>query len=41
MSDPGIRSARRPGRNKELADIADYDCDADTGSELAFETAKE
>jgi len=39
MSDIGIRSARRPDWDKELADIADYVCDAEIDSDLAFETA--
>ena len=39
MSDLGIRSAKRPDWDAELADIADYVCDADIDSELAFETA--
>jgi 2-methylcitrate dehydratase len=39
MSDPGTRSAKRPGWDKELADIADYVCDARIDSDLAFETA--
>ena len=39
MSDSGTRSARRPDWDKELIDIADYVCDAEIDSELAFETA--
>jgi len=39
MSDIGIRSARRPDWDKELADIADYVCDAEIDSDVAFETA--
>jgi 2-methylcitrate dehydratase len=39
MPETGIRSAKRPDWDKELADIADYVCDADIGSDLAFETA--
>jgi len=39
MSDIGIRSAKRPDWDKELADIADYVCDAEIDSDVAFETA--
>jgi 2-methylcitrate dehydratase len=39
MSETGIRSATRPDWDKELAGIADYVCDADIDSDLAFETA--
>ena len=39
MSDLGIRSAKRPGWDKELIAIADYVCDTEIDSELAFETA--
>jgi 2-methylcitrate dehydratase len=39
MSETGIRSAKRPDWDKELADIADYVCDTDIDSGLAFETA--
>ena len=39
MSDLAIRSAKRPDWDRELADIADYVCDADIDSDLAFETA--
>ncbi|MEM9400962.1 MAG: bifunctional 2-methylcitrate dehydratase/aconitate hydratase [Pseudomonadota bacterium] len=39
MSDIGIRSAARPDWDPELAAIADYVCDADISSDLAFETA--
>jgi 2-methylcitrate dehydratase len=39
MSDIGIRSARRPDWDRELAGIADYVCDAEIDSDLAFETA--
>ena len=39
MSERGIRSAKRPDWDKELTDIADYVCDADIDSDLAFETA--
>lgn len=39
MSGIGVRSAIRPDWDKELADIADYVCDAEIDSDLAFETA--
>ena len=39
MSDLGTRSAKRPDWDTELADIADYVCDAEIDSDLAFETA--
>jgi len=39
MSEIGIRSAKRPDWDKELADIADYVCDVQIDSDLAFETA--
>ena len=39
MSDIGTRSAKRPDWDRELAAIADYVCDADIDSDLAFETA--
>ncbi len=39
MSDLGIRSAKRPDWDRELTDIADYACDAEIDSDLAFETA--
>jgi 2-methylcitrate dehydratase len=39
MSETGIRSAKRPDWDKELAGIADYVCDAVIDSDLAFETA--
>jgi 2-methylcitrate dehydratase len=39
VSDIGIRSVERPDWDKELADIADYVCDAEIDSDLAFETA--
>ena len=39
MPDSGIRSAQRPGWDKPLVDIADYVCDTEIGSDLAFETA--
>jgi 2-methylcitrate dehydratase len=39
MSDIGIRSAKRPDWDKELTAIADYVCDAEIDSDLAFETA--
>ena len=39
MSETGIRAAKRPDWDKELAAIADYVCDADIDSDLAFETA--
>jgi len=39
MSDTGIRSAKRPDWDRELTDIADYVCDTDIDSGLAFETA--
>jgi 2-methylcitrate dehydratase len=39
MSDIGIRSAMRPDWDKELADIADYVCNAEIDSDRAFETA--
>ncbi len=40
MPDSGIRSAQRPGWDRVLVDIADYVCDAEVGSDLAFETAQ-
>jgi hypothetical protein len=36
MSNIDIRSAKRPDWDKELVDIADYVCDAEIDSELAF-----
>jgi 2-methylcitrate dehydratase len=39
MSETGNRSAKRPAWDKALAAIADYVCDADIDSDLAFETA--
>ena len=39
MSDLGIRSAIRAAWDKELADIADYVCNAEIDSHIAFETA--
>ena len=39
MSDSDTRSAVRPGWDQALLDIADYVCDFDIESELAFETA--
>ena len=39
MSNSDTRSAVRPGWDQALLDIADYVCDFDIDSELAFETA--
>jgi 2-methylcitrate dehydratase len=39
MSNIDIRSAKRPDWDKELVDIADFVCDAEIDSDLAFETA--
>lgn len=39
MSDPGTRSPARPDWDSELTAIADYVCDAEIDSDLAFETA--
>ena len=39
MSSHDIRSARRPDWDRELVAIADYVCNADITSELAYETA--
>ncbi|MBT6209897.1 MAG: bifunctional 2-methylcitrate dehydratase/aconitate hydratase [Woeseia sp.] len=39
MSSHDIRSAERPTHDQVLVDIADYVCNADVSSELAFETA--
>jgi 2-methylcitrate dehydratase len=39
MSNTDIRSAKRPEWDQELVDIADFVCDANIESELAFETA--
>ena len=39
MPDIGTRSAKRPDWDKELAAIADYVCDAEIDSDVAFETA--
>lgn len=39
MSGHDIRSAERPDPDQVLVDIADYVCNADIDSELAFETA--
>jgi 2-methylcitrate dehydratase len=39
MSNSDTRSAVRPGWDQALRDIADYVCDFDIDSELAFETA--
>jgi 2-methylcitrate dehydratase len=39
MSDIGIRSAKRANWDKELVAIADYVCDTDIDSSLAYETA--
>ncbi|MDJ0917847.1 MAG: bifunctional 2-methylcitrate dehydratase/aconitate hydratase [Woeseiaceae bacterium] len=39
MSDIGIRSTVRPDWDEELTAIADYVCDADISSDLAYDTA--
>jgi 2-methylcitrate dehydratase len=39
MSGTGTGSAKQPAWDKELAEIADYVCDAEIDSDLAFETA--
>ena len=39
MSNIDIRSAKRPDWDRELVDIADYVCDMEIDSELAYETA--
>ena len=39
MSDTGTRSAKRPDWDRELTAIADYVCDTQIDSDLAFETA--
>jgi 2-methylcitrate dehydratase len=39
MSDADVRSARRVGWDQALLDIADYVCDFEIESELAYETA--
>ena len=39
MSDTGTRSAKRPDWDRELTAIADYVCDTEIDSDLAFETA--
>jgi 2-methylcitrate dehydratase len=39
MSNIDIRSAKRPDWDKELVDIADYVCNAEIDSDVAFETA--
>ena len=39
MSEAGIRSARRAEPDRLLVDIAEYVCDTDIDSKLAFETA--
>ena len=39
MSDPGTGSPGRPDWDRELTAIADYVCDAEIDSDLAFETA--
>jgi 2-methylcitrate dehydratase len=39
MSDIGIRSAKRADWDKELTDIADFVCNYEIDSDLAFETA--
>jgi 2-methylcitrate dehydratase len=39
MPDTDIRSAKRPDWDKELVAIADFVCNTEIGSELAFETA--
>jgi len=39
MSNIDIRSAKRPDWDRELVDIADFVCDADIDSDLAYETA--
>ena len=39
MSDIGIRSAKRADWDKELTDIADFVCNDEIDSDLAFETA--
>ena len=39
MSDIGTRSAKRPDWDRELTAIADYVCDTEIDSDLAFETA--
>ena len=40
MSQHDIRSAERPDPDQVLVDIADYVCDYDVDSELAYETAR-
>jgi 2-methylcitrate dehydratase len=40
MSSVDIRSAKRPDADSVLTDIADYVCDADIKSSLAYETAR-
>ena len=39
MSSIDIRSAKRADWDQVLVDIADYVCDVDIDSDLAFETA--
>ena len=39
MPDTGTRSPRQPGWDEALVDIADYVCDAEIDSDLAYETA--
>ena len=39
MSSIDIRSAKRPDWDKELADIAEYVCNAEIDSDVAFDTA--
>ena len=39
MSNPDIRSAARPDWDQALADIADYVCNYEIDSDVAFETA--
>jgi 2-methylcitrate dehydratase len=39
MSELGIRSAKRPDWDEELIGIADYVCDTEIDSDLAYETA--
>ena len=39
MSSHDIRSAKRPEPDKVIADIADYVCNTDIDSDLAYETA--
>jgi 2-methylcitrate dehydratase len=39
MSSIDIRSAKRPDWDQELVDIADFVCNTEIDSDLAFETA--